>query len=129
MSEETLLYRQVHPSFLDGERPTSQVFKPTPKDQNRLSVYNGDKVSAQEAWKHYTQELGYKSVGVLAVQVQECTPLELDVQEAPLPNSPAHAVIIFPASWSRGKIESVAKSLTSLAIKRNWQYGPCLGDS
>lgn len=129
MTEETLLYRQVHPSFLDGERPTSQVFTPTSKDQKRLSVYDGDKVSAAEAWEHYTKVLGHKSVGILAVQVRECSNLGLRTEEDPLPNFPAHAVVIFPEAWSIGKVKTVAKSLTSLALERGWQYGPYFGST
>ena len=61
MDPNTLLLRQVHPSFVQAENVsaqvfytlmqglavTSQVFKPTPKDENQLSVYNGDKFTPE----------------------------------------------------------------------------------
>jgi hypothetical protein len=42
MTEATLLLRQVHPSFIQHGRVTSQVFRPTLKDKRLLSVYDGD---------------------------------------------------------------------------------------
>ena len=65
MIDATLLLRQVNPSWLQSGRITSQVFKPTLKDNNRLSVYDGDKITAREAWEHFTINMGLKSVGVM----------------------------------------------------------------
>ena len=42
MTDETLLLRQVHPSFLQDGVVSSQVFRPTPKDECKLSAYDGD---------------------------------------------------------------------------------------
>jgi hypothetical protein len=67
MPENTFLYRQVHPSWVQAGRITSQVFKPTPKDENKLSAYDGDRISAEKAWIHYTRELSLSSCGVVAV--------------------------------------------------------------
>ena len=36
-----LLHRQVHPSWIQEGRITSQAFSPTPKDLGLLSVYLG----------------------------------------------------------------------------------------
>lgn len=69
MKSGTLLFRQVNPSWMKLGRVTSQAFKPTPKDRGRLSAYDGDRMTAEKAWRHYTMELGYRSVGVLAVTV------------------------------------------------------------
>ena len=49
---------------------TSQAFKPTRKDGNRLSIDNGDVVSAEEAYRGFIER--YESAGVLAVSVAEC---------------------------------------------------------
>ena len=46
MTSETLLLRQIHPSFVQKGRVTSQAFRPTPKDEHLLSVDNGDKIAA-----------------------------------------------------------------------------------
>ena len=62
MSGATLLWRQVNPHWVRAGRVTSQVFKPTKKDNNKLSVDDGDLVSAEEAYRTYTEN--YPSAGV-----------------------------------------------------------------
>ena len=125
MNGGTLLYRQVNPSWVQQGRVTSQVFKPTPKDNRRLSVYDGDQVTAPQAWLHYTSELGFASVGVLAVTVAECEALDLPAKPDPEPFR-AHAVISFEACAS-SQIEKKAKHLRSHAEARGWQHQaePC----
>lgn len=49
VNEATHLHRQVHPSWVQDGRATSQAFKPTPKDNGRLSVYDGDQMVAEKA--------------------------------------------------------------------------------
>ncbi len=120
MNADTLLLRQVNPVWVQSSRVTSQVFKPTPKDQKRLSVYDGDQVTARESWRHFTEQLGYSSAGVLAVSVGECRSLGLGAKPDPEP-FPAHAVIEFD-NCSNAQIEKKAKQLRSLADARGWQY-------
>lgn len=120
MTGTTLLLRQVHPSWVQQRRVTSQAFKPTPKDNGRLSVYDGDEVSAEEAWSHYTQELGHASVGVMAVSVGDCLALELRAEPDP-GTFPAHAVIDF-SGVPGAQIEARAKQLKRAAEVRGWQY-------
>ncbi len=120
MTPETLLHRQVHPSWLQEDRITSQVFKPTPKDKKRVSVYNGDQITASKAWGHYTNILGFDSVGVVAVNVDECNTQELPVEPDPEP-FPEHVVIKFD-DYSSSQIEKKAKRLKQAADARGWQY-------
>jgi len=54
MSPETHLLRQVHPSFVQSGQITSQVFQPTPKDELKLSVYDGDMIEPADSYEHYT---------------------------------------------------------------------------
>ena len=56
MTPQTLLLRQIHPSFIQAERITSQAFRPTPKDENKLSVDNGDQISADAAWQRFSRQ-------------------------------------------------------------------------
>ena len=42
MTPDTLLLRQIHPSFMQYGRVTSLAFRPTPKDEGFLSVGDGD---------------------------------------------------------------------------------------
>jgi len=120
MTSDTQLLRQVNPSWVQSGRVTSQVFKPTAKDKNRLSVYDGDRITAVAAWGHYTGELAFTSVGVLAVTVEECERLELTAESDPGP-FPKHAVINFD-DFPLSQIEKKAKHLKKAAEARGWQY-------
>jgi hypothetical protein len=122
MQDETKLLRQVHPSWIDRGRMTSQVFRPTPKDQRRLSVYDGDQIGPAQAWRHYTQSLQCRSAGVVAVTVAECRLQKLQVTPDPVP-FPEHVAIDF-ASLSNSEVEKKSKALRSLAETRGWLHGP-----
>jgi hypothetical protein len=120
MTTDTLLLRQVNPSWVQEGRVTSQVFKPTAKDERRLSVYDGDQITAETSWRHYTETLGFRSVGVLAVTVEECETLDLTAESDPQPFA-EHAVIKF-GDLSTSQIEKKAKRLKMAAEIRGWQY-------
>lgn len=122
MRDDTLLHRQVHPSWIQQGRVTSQVFRPTPKDEKRLSVYDGDRITAEAAWNHYTSELGHASAGVLAVSVAECAQQQLRVVPDSVP-FPEHVVIDF-TGFAKNQIEKKAKHLRAAAESRGWQYQP-----
>jgi hypothetical protein len=120
MTEETLLLRQINPSWYQQGRVTSQAFKPTPKDESLLSVYDGSLISPEKAWEHFTRTLGFQSVGVLAISLGECKHYELPVRSDPHP-FPEHAVIDF-TGFLRNQIENKAKLLRAVAVARGWQY-------
>ena len=116
MTGATLLLRQVHPSFVQAGRVTSQVFRPTPKDESLLSVYDGDQISAEDSWTHFTNKQGFQSVGVLAVTVDECDAEGLFARSDPGP-FPEHAVIDF-TGLSENQIEKKGKKLKAKAEVR-----------
>ena len=125
MTDDTLLYRQVHPSFIQGDTIstqvfTSQVFKPTPKDQGLLSVYNGDLFEADEAFYHYVEDGNKKSVGTLAISKIECDDNSLPVNND---NDPfeGHCSLDYNG-LSNKEISKKAKKLKSLAQIRGWQF-------
>lgn len=122
MDDRTPLYRQVHPSFVQRGRITSQVFTPTTKDEDRLSVYDGDRITAEAAWRHYTAEQGRRSVGVMAVTVAECAGEGLRAV-ADADAFPEHVLIDFNA-LTRRQIKNAAKQLRDMAEERGWQYRP-----
>lgn len=70
-TSDSLFYRQVNPNWLAGGVPSSQAFGPTPKDEDKLSVDDASKVSAEAAWRHFTEKLGLRSVGTWAVSLGE----------------------------------------------------------
>ena len=130
MNNDTLLYRQIHSDFvqLDPQqqtlRSTSQAFYPSEED-NTISVYDGDKISASDSLDHYTQVGKLQSCGAMAVTPTECKQLDLPV----IPDGkgfPEHVSIDCSVLTSRRQVESNAKRLRSAANARGWQYGPVL---
>jgi hypothetical protein len=120
MTGATLLLRQVHPSFVQAGRVTSQAFRPTPKDDGQLSVYDGDQIKPEAAWDHYTTTLACASVGSLAVTVDECAAEELTAKPDPDP-FPEHVVIDF-TSLSDKQAEKKGKKLKAKAEARGWMH-------
>lgn len=123
MKLETFLLRQVHPDFVNCGRITSQVFRPTFKDDGKLSVDDGDKTTAEAAFKNYTECRNLRSAGVVAVTLGECEKLQLSVSPDPIECVPSHALMDF-SSLSRGQKRSAAKKLRKYANDRGWQYRP-----
>lgn len=120
MQAETLLLRQVHPSFIQDGRPSSQAFFPTKKDGLKLSVYHGDKIDPEPSWKHYTTQLGKESSGVIAVTVGECQSGQLPVVDDGVPY-PEHCFIDFK-NLTNSAIKKKADNLATLARKRGWLF-------
>ena len=128
MHQDTLLLRQVHPSFVQADKIssqvfsiTSQVFRPTPKDESKLSVYNGEKFTAEGSHTHFKKiDAANKSHGVVAVTVEECNNEDLNCEENNEPFE-GHSIINF-TSLTNGQIEKKAKKLKVVAMNRGWLY-------
>jgi hypothetical protein len=132
MKENTLLHRQVHPNFIqnnkfsvqvfesDNNVPTitSSVFVPKKSDEGELSVYNGDKFSAEESHNHYVKEL--ESAGVVSVTIAECKAIDLSAVEDNKPYD-GHSFIDFK-KLPTSQIKIKAKILKSKAATRDWTY-------
>ena len=120
MTPDTLLLRQIHPSFIQDGRVTSQAFRPTPKDEFLLSVDNGDRVTAEAAWQRFIANPACKSVGVQALSLAECTAEELPVIEDGNPH-PEHCSVDFTA-FDKKAIEKKSKLLRAQAETRGWLF-------
>jgi len=123
MNPETTLLRQVHPDFIPDGQLTSQAFMPFPKDAGKPSVYDGDKISAAESHKHYTEVLGNKSDSVWGVACTEVSATGLPSAPEPKENFPSHAVIDFTAHPERS-FRKLAKKLKAFAVARGCLYSP-----
>lgn len=120
MKDQTQLLRQVHPSFVQDGKITSQVFRPTPKDDKKLSSYDGDQISAENAHAHFLQIPDCRSAGVVAVTAGECEALALPA--TPDPNEfPEHVLIDF-SDFEKKDIEKKAKLLRAQAEMRDWLF-------
>lgn len=123
MKTDTPLHRQVHPQFFRNGRVMSPAFTPTRKDAGRLSVDDGNRISAEAAWKRHTTVRNLSSVGVLSVTVSECRGEGLSVVPEPEPDAPEHVVIDFN-KLTKNQTVAVARRLKEKAVERGWQYGP-----
>ena len=120
MRADTLLYRQVHPSFLRGNTPTRQAFTPNFNDHGLLSVYNGDLISPRDAWNHYNAVLGLCSAGVVAITVGEC--VGLDVLDDYGDETFEEHALIDMRNMSNADLKRTARKLVTLAIMRGWYF-------
>jgi hypothetical protein len=127
--DEELLFRQVHPAFVRDGRPSSQAFRPTPKDEGKLSVARGSLTTAAAAYELYTAGMGLQSAGSWALSVAECREQALHVVPDPLTSppakvaDPAHAVIDF-ASYSNSQREAKGSRLAKKAFERGRLHPP-----
>jgi hypothetical protein len=97
VSESHLLYRQVHPAWVQDTRVSSQAFKPSKKDEDKLSVSDGTKTSPLDSYNRFVN-LKFKSSGVWAVSTLEVENAGLSAFSEPVTTpepDPAHAYIDF----------------------------------
>jgi hypothetical protein len=120
MNPETLLMRQINPNFIQNGRVTSQAFRPTPKDDSQLSVYNGDLITPENSWQHFTLNPSCRSSGVMAVSQSQCAEQAVPIVEDPI-TFPEHAYLDF-SNMNKKEVEKKAKVLASKAQDRNWLY-------
>jgi hypothetical protein len=120
MTPDTLLLRQIHPSFIQDGRVTSQAFRPTPKDAFLLSVDDGDRVTAEASWQRFMTNPACKSIGVQALSLAECAAQELTVIEDSNPH-PEHCSVDFTA-FDKKTIEKKSKLLRVQAETRGWLF-------
>lgn len=124
MQSESLLFRQIHPNFLlEKNVLSSEAFVPSEKDEGELSTYDGDLISASQSFVHYTQVLGWSSIGVWGISNAEVSKTGLTSRPKPLPESPAHAVVDFGQA-PKGKCRRLAKILRDFAEERGCLYSP-----
>jgi hypothetical protein len=109
VNSKTLLLRHLHPSFINHGRVTTQVFRPTLKDQLKLLVYDGDMISPDDAFGHYTQKLQLWTYDVLVVMHEECADHQLQVN----PDSETFAGLVL-IDFS-GLIKSQVKTRPSIS--------------
>lgn len=121
MNPTTTLLRQVHPNFIPDGQLSSQAFIPFPKDNGKVSVYDGDRITAAESYHHYTEVLRYESDSVWGITCEEVASVELNSAADPLKDFPSHAVIDF-TTHAETNFRKLAKRLKVLALARGCLY-------
>ncbi len=117
MTDETILLRQAHPKFVSEGQVTSQAFVPFPKDDAKLSVYDGDQISAEESHLHYTETLKNESESVWGITCSEVADTNLSSIPDPLPDFSSHAAIDFSGK-PNSACRKLAKKLKEFALNR-----------
>ena len=124
MNKDTLLYRIINPDKLvQSGKVSSQAFRPKPQDDKMLSVYDGDQIAPDAAWRHYSNNpdmpLPY---GVLGVSVAECSAESLPVRADP-ETFPEHVLIDF-REFSSNQVKRKSANLRNAAEARGWLFYP-----
>lgn len=79
MNDNTPLYRQVVPDYFkpqENGRVAVRAFFPKKRDEGRLSIHNGDGISAAGAYRTFIRIPRCNSIGVVSVLVRECQEME-----------------------------------------------------
>ena len=126
MTAQTMLHRQIHPAFFRNGRVESPAFRPSSKDEGKLSTEDGDRITAEAAWVRYTTVRRFDSVGSMAVTTDECAGLVLPVIEdgGTDPKLSAEHVSIDFNGLDRKQTESKSKKLRDAAVTRSWTHRP-----
>lgn len=119
---DELLFRQIHPSFIENGEPSSQPFRPTPKDRDLLSVDRSALTSASASFDLFIQN-GYQSAAVYGVTAVEFNDESISCHSDPIPDTddargnPAHAVASYQ-TLNESKKRLVAKRIKAKALAR-----------
>ena len=123
---DEVLFRQIHPSFLDNGKPSSQPFLPTTKDQDKLSVDRSSLTDAASSYALFTGA-GHLSASVYGLTVGEFRVEALACLSDPLaavgaePANPAHAYADY-SGHSLSQQKAKAKRLKQTALARGCLY-------
>ena len=122
MNARKMLLRQINIDWIRNDRITSQAFNPMPKHGGFLSTYDGDNISAEDSWRHFTEVENLTSVGVVAITVEECEGSNLPVSHDPTPDNPEHMTIDFNGISGNRARKRAAQKLAALANDRGWLF-------
>lgn len=122
-----LLLRNIHPDWVVNGKVTSQAFRPTPKDERKLSTTSSSKVSAEDSFREYTEDFELASAGVWGVSVGEAADLSIRAiydehsPSIPKPCLTGHTSLDF-AQISNNKAKRLGGRLRDRAEDRGRQH-------
>jgi hypothetical protein len=116
-----ILYRQVHPNWVEDGVPSYLAFRPTTKDEGQLSVDQGSLITAEDAYRQHTTIRKLKSAGTWAVTVGEADGAALKSFDDHEDDPPAHGFIDFRGLGKR-EAQRNAAILAARAHKRGRLY-------
>jgi hypothetical protein len=122
-----VLFRNIHPSWIQDGKPTSQAFRPTLKDEGRLSLDRGSMTTAQDSFRLHTCAKGLQAEAVYGVSVDEFLNENIECFDDPIEGGAytvenlCHCIADFrPHGGS--KPETISKKLKKKAIARGSLY-------
>ena len=124
--EAEILFRQIHPNHMRAGVPLSDRFRPSPKDEGKLSVDRSSLVTAAESFDRFISN-GFASAAVYGVTVGECFAENLPSFEDPIAESEtlkanaAHAIIDFQG-FPEKNWKNIARRLHLKAVARGQQH-------
>lgn len=117
-ANETLL-RHIRPEWIDNGVPSSQNFKPMPKDCGKLSVERGALIAAECSYQRWVG-WGRQSVAVFGVTADTFLTSSAPIFASPVVcdkgmHNPEHALVHYPSSGGEvKKLATKAKLAASL---------------
>lgn len=123
---DELQWRQVHPNWVDGDLVSSQAFKGTSRAPDEVSTARAAKVTAADAFHHYTTELHLASAGTWAVTIAEVTSTAcrtIEDGECDDVPTPGHSYIDM-RELSKQQRKAARTELARLATIRRRQHPP-----
>ena len=119
---EEVLFRQIRSEHMVHKgTPSSEAFRPMPKDNNRLSLDRASKTTPQQSFRNFLDR-GFDSVAVFGVSVDEFNTLEVSCYDDPLAENPSHAYADFSILPSKSRQIRISKRLKQKAIERRQMY-------
>lgn len=126
IDQHEILFRQIHPEFMQNGEPSSQPFCPSAKDESKLSVDRSALTTAARSLELF-RENGHASCAVYGLQVKEFLDEEITCYSDPILASVgilgnlAHAVADYSAH-SKAQQKLKAKRLKIRAIARGQSF-------
>ncbi|MGH9918540.1 MAG: hypothetical protein ACRD6W_06710 [Nitrososphaerales archaeon] len=129
---DELLYRQIHPSWIDRGQLTPMAFFPGDGDDGRLSIALSSRTTPEAAFTTHTVTFRLKSAGTVGILVGEvedpsvtaaASGYELRAYGHPIEGDPAHGYIDFGELGDKRR-RAVARLLMRKARDRGWRYQP-----
>ena len=134
---DDLFFRSCSPSsaWWDAaqDRPSSQLFTPTPKDEGMLSVASSGQTTPEVFYKEFTEVLKLESRGIWAVSKDELSPVEnvkdgdgnqiyISAIADPGEDKPTGHYLLDLTAYNGKKLKKIAQSLRNKAHNRKCVY-------
>lgn len=120
---DELLYRQVHPVQMPSGQMSSEAFNPSARDKDLLSTLR-EHVGPEEAYRRWTEDKGFLSIGTYAVSVGEVGDQDLQAIDDSATTEPDHVSIDYSSAETKGERKRRSRKLRDAATARGCLHRP-----